>query len=512
MSSPFQQEWQSGNQTIAFPFSEGCQIPSDFIVDLRLFLSGTDLVEAYVSSVSYDETADAYTISFARKSDNALVLSGSVSRLPDSGGSRAGFKQSIASGAKVCLFTPGAGWDDPSWGGAGDWTVNLNFADSAIAPDRVNPGPSTFKGIFIDGDVPDESEWGGVQKIHAGYSVTFSENRNLLVAGGGIIDINAVGGSGDGFYPEDDAEAYLYYLNGASPDSRGNIRVDGIDCIRTFQPESGGAPVPATLQVNSDCLPCCPCGSYRNFSRSIGRRSAKLKDLCDRLTEYLDVSVTAYNDAIKILNERRRPLVAIRNIRVLGSKLVFSSQNLSVVPVFAYVQIRIEDEAYALGDAASSEAKTAILDTSPFSGNPILTIADDKDSLPALPFSVAERPTASVPGTNFGADDPTILLRIGSADTDGALRSIAPGEIVIHTLSFPDRAAALDLSGTEDGSLAAALPKLTFQTLAVYGTSKSYACSAEEYKAKTVENVPNPDEFESCETPFADQYTTVRIE
>ncbi len=513
-SSVFQQQWQTGNEQVAFPFVSGCALPAAFLADLRFFPTGTDVLDAYISSVEYDATADTYQIAFASAADNTVLLSGIVSRLPADGGSKVGSKQAIASGSQVCLFTPGRDWDNPSWGGAGDWTVSLGHADSAISPDLINPGPSTFKGIFIDGDVPNESEWGGgaVQRLYAGYNITFKPTgRSAQIDD--VISLSAIGGAGEGYEPvERPVLDYVAAIGGATPDSRGNLNFRGVDCLRVFQPRSGNDPVPATMQLNSDCLPCCSCASYRNFSRSIARRSAKLKDLSAALNLELENSVVAYNDAIAVINASRRPLVAIRNVRALASRLTFSSQNMSSVPVFAYTQVRVVSSLYPLGGTSVTEGHTRAIDLSAYLGNPADAVEADRASLPSLPFSVVERPLATIPSINFDVSEPLLLMCLGQPATDGSMVALAPGEVVEHTILFPDRAAAVELSGGVTGSLAAALPEFLFQTVAVYGASHSYACSAEAYRVKVVEKTVVPDEFESCELPFAENFETVRVQ
>jgi hypothetical protein len=511
----FQQEWLAGNEPVAFPFVSGCSLPSAFLLDLRFFPTGTDILDAYISTIQYNSTTDSYTIVFASAADNTSLLAGTISRLPADGGSRVGLKQVIASGSQVCLFTPGKDWDDPSWGGAGDWTSNLNYGDSAISPDLINPGPSTFKGIFIDGDVPDESEWGNgaTQHLFAGYNITFKASARSPQSQDDTISLSAIGGAGDGYWPTKKAVIdYVAVIGGARPDSKGNINMEGIDCLRVFQPRTGNDPVPATMQLNSDCLPCCSCGSYRKFSRSIGRRSAKLKDLCDALNQKLEDSVSAYNDAVAIINANRRPLVAIRNVRALASRLTFTSQNLCSVPVFAYTQLRVVSSLYGLGPASVTEGHTRVVPTSTYLDNPATTVEADRLLLPGLPFCVAERPLAGIPTVHFDITKPLLLLCLGQPATDGSMLPLAPGEVVQHTIHFPDRAAAVEISSGVAGSLAAALPEFQFQTVAVYGASHGYACSAEQYQAKVVESTAIPDEFETCDLPFASSFDTIRTQ
>lgn len=516
MSSRFQQEWLSQNGADSFPFSVGCTLPADLILDLRLFVFGSELVEVRLSSISYDSSSDSYGLLFSFVEDSSEALSGSISRTNPDGSPRTRQKQALSSDSATCLFTPGDSWHDPLWAGAGDWSVSLPNDEARILTDLVNPGPSTFKGIFIDGDVPVESSWGGgaVHKIFAGHNIKFGQIPGRSLSGDpDIIDINAVGGGGEG-YPEREPEVidYVAFIGGASPDSKGNVNVQGVDCLRVFRPvDEGGEIVPAIIQINSDCLPCCSCSSYRNFSRSIGRRSAKLKDLCNRLDEILQGSANAYNDAIDIINRNRKPLVVARNVRVLGSKITFSTQNLSSIPVFAYVQVHVVQSEYPLGEMASSEVNTVVVETASFGGNHHDAVAANKLLLPPLPFSPAERILAEIPETGFSQTGAAILLSIGSLSSDGDMAPLSPGEIVEHTILLPDRAAEMLVSGTAGGSAAAAFPELVFQTIAVYGASRCYACSADVHHVKVVERAVVEDELESCELNLADHFEALPV-
>lgn len=514
--TPSSQQWQTGNSSIAFPFRNGGTLPSSFIVDLRLFLSGTDVIDAFLSSVQYDATADSYTLSFAAISDNAVLLSGTVSRLPASGGSRQGQKQVIASGPRVCLFTPGAAWDDPSWGGGSDWTVAVPVHDGALLTDLVNPGPSTFKGIFIDGNVPDESLWGNgaTQTLKAGWSISFGEKgRRAPALNDDVVDINAIGGEGEGYAPAPSRIIdYLTNIHGATPDARGNLQIQGADCLRVFQPRLGTALIPATVQINSDCGPCCSCSSYQNFSRAIGRRSAKFKDLCNEVNRLLSNSTKAYNDAVGIINQNRRPMAVVRNVRALGSRLQFSVQNMSSVKIFAYIQLRIPVKGYDVGSPEPLEASMVQVDTAPYAGDPAAAVDAHRSTLEALPFNVAERPTATLPTANFDpTPTPSVLVCAGQLSSSGTMIPIEPGAVVQQTLFFPHCADAMAISGGTIGSLAAAYPEFLFQTIAVYGSSHCFACSAESYRAKVVAQEDVIDELESCELPVANYFNTVHV-
>lgn len=514
MDGNFQQEWQTSNSKSNFPFAQSNEIPQDFIVDLRLFTNGTSQLSAYISSIEYDHNADEYSITFSKPSDNLEILSGSIGRL-DNGSSRVGLKSVIAEGPIVCLFTVGSSWDDPSWGGEDSWTRSYSNSDTRISGDLVNPGPNTLRRIFIDGNVPPENEWrrGGSQKLVMGYNCEIGIARGRMpFIRSDVFDINCFGGAGAGYPPDDEAQKYVSSINGVAPSGDGNFLFIGNDCLRVTQPKTDAGIIPNTIQILSDCLPCCPCSEYMKVSRAIGRRSAKVKDECDRLQSILNSSVTAFNDAVATLNEMVRPLVAVRNVRALGSSLEFSVQNISSVSVFAYVAIRVEASNYPLGEIESNFAHVEIVDTSAHGGDVHVAVAAHKSTTDPLPYSQYERPDASIPSTNFSPAEPDVLLCIGQPRSDDGLFPISPGAVVECRIHFPDRALEMEDTEDETGSVAAALPSLSFSSLAVFGSSKSYACSAELYRVQIKRKVAAPDEFDDCERPLYGEFQSVLIE
>jgi len=63
---------------------------------------------------------------------------------------------------------------------------------------------------------------------------------------------------------------------------------------------------------------------------------------------------------------------------------------------------------------------------------------------------------------------------------------------------------------TPAGSVAAAHPIISFSSLAVYGASKSFACSADFYRAKVIENNLPQDGFDECGLPFGNDYRVIQ--
>lgn len=513
--SKFQQEWQTGNSLIGFPFSgENSDqfVPDDFIVDLRLFLTGTKIVKAFLSEIIYNHVDDTYSLSFSRTDTGVVVLQGTMSRVGNAN-SRAGSKQVISSAEKVCLFTPGLSWDTPSWGGADSWTKTFTSAEVPVSQDMVNPGPVTFRRIFIDGQVPDESLWprGGIQKIIGGYNIGIGLKTGRLIGSApDVFDISAIGGSGAGYPPQAERTIdYVATFNGQGPNQRGNFTIDALDCLRAFQPQTETDLIPSTVQLNSDCLPCCSCVEYRNSSRAIGRRSAKIKDLCDLLQQKLTESSTAYNIGVAAINRNRKPLAVVRNVRALGSSITFSVQSMSAIPIFVYVAMRIESSGYSLGSPSVSATNVMVIAGGPDIHSAVTT---HRPSLPAMPYDVSENPLAGIPESNFSSAPCNLLVCVGERRTSVGTFPISAGGLVEVKVEFPTIAAAIVGATTPAGSVAAALPRLSFESLAVFGSSRSFACSADSYRVQVANNDVAVDEFEACELPFANDFTTILVE
>ena len=513
--SRFQQEWQTANLDVAFPFAsrqEDGGLPTGFIVDLRLFLTGTEKIEADLSTVSYDHELDSYTLTFSDPVEGTVLIEGSIGRLSSSGSSIVGSKQCIASGAKVCLFTPGPVWDSPSWGGEDSWSLSFASKEARILSDQVNPGPSTLRRIFVEGSVPDESGWprGGVQKIIGGNNISLSFNGGRsIISVPDVIEIDAVGGGGMGYPTTGSAKIdYLATFKGKGPDTNGNVTIEGFDCLRVAQPKLGsGEPIPNTVQIESDCLPCCTCREYLNSSRAIGRRSAKIKDLCDLLASEMQNSANAYNLGVSAINKGRKPLVVVRSVRVGASTISFAVQNVTGIALYAYVAVRIEYSDFVLGGMTVSQPNVQIVDGG--GSNVHAAVLAHRETLQPMPFDVSENPLAGIPEVRFPAS-PATLLCVGEQKNDPGFFPIFPGGIVEVRLVFPEIEEAMAGATTPAGSVAAAHPIISFSSLAVYGASKSFACSADFYRAKVIENNLPQDGFDECGLPFGNDYRVIQ--
>lgn len=503
-------------------------MPTDLLVDLRLFLTGSTEVDVYLKNLSYDATADVYTLTFSDTATSTTLLTGQLSRLFPSGQTRVFKKATIAAGIKVALFTPGKLWDTPDWNGGGDWSKDWTPTESAIETSLVNPGPKTFRRIFIDGlPIPDEVDWpyGGTQRLTAGYNLQFGGDEGRIPSFSfanpelnGVVDLVCAPGLGLGFPPLPDVGAidYLATFNSQGPDNRGNINITPQDCLRLVRPRlEDGTPIPHRLQFASDCAPCCPCSEYLHVSRSIGRRSAKLKDLCNDLNDTKVGNATVYNDAVAEINAKRHPLVVVRNVRALGSHIIFTVQNMTDIPLFAYVAFNVVEAPHDFGSIALTQDNVVSVNQSGV-GTIYEAVENDRFNLPRLPFQESENPSATFPTLNFTSEFGQILLCVGEYTQSNHFSAISPGGMVEVNLFFPtvedDLEGLTDPDDVKSHSIAGMAPVLKFRSATVYGASLSYGCATDLYQCKIVEIPTEPDPFvDRCDTPFANHFRAVPV-
>lgn len=524
--SDFDQEWLSGHDGTAFPMREQVDIATNpldqrFLVDLRLFLSGYTEVDVYMSRVVYDDTADTYELSFSLKSTEVVVLQGTVPRLNLDGSSRVFKKQHIAQGLKVGLFTPGSAWDDPAWGGVNGWTQNFLWEDAAVEATQVIPGPQCLQRVFIDGEtIPPVSDWprNTVTKLIAGYNLDFSRGNSRIpispgqnIALADLTDLNCAPGLGQGFPPGGGAGplGYVATFNHKGVSDSGALVIALQDCLRIFQPQSGDQPIPNTLMLASDCIPCCPCSEYRKVVRAEGRRSAKIKDMCDEIAQLLTDSATVYNDAVAIINAKRPPMAIVRNIRLQGSHVQFTVANTSSTPIYAYVAFNTVSSLHAIGAPAiaGGQSHVTLVDQT---GTPDVYAAVNPHRLTVLPplvFDPAENPLAGFPMTHFSPEAGDLLLAIGQRTANLPFAPIPPGATVEVLVSFPDVETAIlsvpnpstpvGINEVINASLPMQLPRFKFRSIGVYGASHSYPCAGETYEVIVETVVPDQDIIKS---------------
>jgi len=346
-------EYLNENSERSYPFrsstADAAPIPLDFIVSLRLFLSANQEVNVYISEITYNSTADTYFLEFSN--DAGVVLDGTIDRT-DLGAPRKFKKTVLGSGQTVCLFTPGPLWDDPSWGGGGNWTENYTIADSVIETSAILPGPSPFRRMLIDGE---SDPRGGVwpldisQSLIGGYNVGLSIDRdqNTFTDDGGIL-IEAGAGLGLGYLPLEEETTLLPItrINEVTPDEFGNINLSAEDCLRVFTPVFNGLPIDNALQIESDCIPCCPCSSYSKMSASISRRSNNIKAQCETLASTQADAAMAYRLGMDYIILHRKNIIVsegiiTRDFILDSNSLIFTLQNRAAYPAYAYFSVVI---------------------------------------------------------------------------------------------------------------------------------------------------------------------------
>lgn len=431
------QEWLSGNREISFPFSEltlgsAAPPPKGLFLDMRVFIADCLEIQVYLSSLSL-ENGD-YTLVFNSCASGNVLFSGSIPQL-NGNASRAFLKQAIFDAESVVLFTPGPDWDK---GFTGNWTA----ASGLVEPTLVNPGPRPFQGFQINGKGP------AVFNLDGGCNFGFTQGKSLTPAvsptgaanAPAYWEFSAGGGLGAGYCPNPANAGYILSLGGALPDARGNVNLSANDCLRVGQMSLNGAPIPARLQVSSDCTPCCDCSNYRAMSRAIERLGAKIADAADKLCTALDGSSENYNSALK--NAAPVSMAGTRAIALNGvtDQVSLVVQNFSSVPVCVYVAV----SAAGISTIASETAGIVAL-----SGSVAASVAA-LAPMAAVPGQSAS--AATQPPAGFGNGTLFQVLASGSSP-------LPVGGFVAGVLQLTNLTADLSES-----------PVLTFQTIAVYGS------------------------------------------
>lgn len=348
------QEYLSENSQRNYPFRASINgvspaVPKGFILTLRLFITGDQETTAWLSEIIYTQNTDSYKLTFSNAA--GVILDGDISRL-DSGSSRNAKKSVIGSGQKVCIFTTGDLWDSPSWNEEGNWTITITEAGGLVEPACLLPGPATLRRIIIDGIA---DPLAGIypknvtQSIKGGYNVSLSLSNNLyLIENDGSITIEAGNGLGLGSLPLEEVDVTLCTINGVGPDSNGNVNLTAEDCLRVLVPMSGGQKIENTLQIESDCMPCCPCESYQRMSKSIERRANDIQSQCESIAAtQLDAAV-AYGIGDNYIKANKRspkqtPLVIARDIMVDKNTITFTIQNISNYSLYPYMSVTLFD-------------------------------------------------------------------------------------------------------------------------------------------------------------------------
>ncbi len=508
------QEWQQENSIRAYPFSESILnfdedsgLPRDFIVDLRFFPDRYTQSNVYLFKVEYNENTNQYTLEFRYYGDvEQTAIIGTVYRSGENNESIVG-KPLAISGApnnpySVCVFTPGKLWDPILTEGnqteyfwikevgqlEGGIYTKIFFDPQASSLDDsvINPGPRTIRRVFIDQSgqpLPPVSEWGKEveQKLVAGYNFEFTQNTET-----GAIILNARGGKGEG-YPDRDTDLVLLRINNTIADDENNVKIQPKGCLSKIERPSLGVQVGLegeqtenienTLQLFSDCLPCCGCDAYRAVSEAISRRSRLLKGVCDELLSMVAANAQLYNSAVIKINENRDPIVQIRNFRVYPKYFKISVQNVCPVPVYAHIGLNI-----VAGTVSSQEFR--IPNSSGYSE--INLIANSFSQLPPLA-------TTNKDYLNLNPEIPSgqyVYFVLGSESTTDIRQPIPAGKYTDLTFEYTGSLADLRDSGVT----------ISTQSNGIYGGQLNdldpptwvgtYGCKLDVYSARVEKDIP----------------------
>jgi len=321
------QEWLNENSVRNFPFTSSEDsslesLPQDFILDLKMFLSKSETYPAFIKKISFNSSTDSYYLEIALVSTNAVLISGAVGRL-DNGLQR--YRIVLGAGEAVAIITPGSGWHNPTYGLTNSWEKVFSPSNTLIEQSLTSLNPLVINRILIDpSDVADPLN--GAMPTDTPYTVTSGFNISLdiansnedfinsNVASGASLVIGAEEGAGLGFIPyiqpPDDLPT-VKTINGKGGDSEGNISFNIGDCIRISQPTVGinnPQPLPATLQLESDCVPCCGCKNFNQVVLNLKIKHARIIEMNNKLASISATAIAKYN-LIKSKFEARDPIV-----------------------------------------------------------------------------------------------------------------------------------------------------------------------------------------------------------
>lgn len=503
------QEWQQENAQRAFPFTESSRdvdaadaVPYGLIVDLKVFPETPSDNGMYLWAVTYAPSTDTYTFAFRYLHNEQEAIHASVTRT-DGGQSRVGTKVLLenlpAGDTSYCFLTPGPKWDEGAPGSlwvvtdtnsvhvGSQYTRYFSPTGATVDPNVIVPGSHSMRRVFIyePAGLPPVTSWGMnvLQKLKEGNNISLS-----LDSDGQTVLVNAIGGAGSG-YPDPESGSAILYVNGVMADpSDGSVRLSPQDCLNAVSKPMG---IDNTIQMLSDCIPCCGCNKYRAVSAAITRRSSKLKALCDYLSNMIIANAGLYNDAVDKINASRKPICRVRNVRVRESNFTVSVQNICTVPIYAHMAITMTDGSgisWANFSLASADAYAAHASLSP---------------LPPLPATSKDYDNTS-PDTPSGV----YSVFVSGADPSSGTKSIPPGGYM--DLTFNYNTASLGL-GASVFDLRDTGMQLHIESNGIYGAQKTYGCKKDSYDVKVI---PGPvTSRKSCDGSFVDEvsYKVVEI-
>ena len=507
------QEWQSSNLSRFFPFSEkisqvdpSITIPTDFFLDLVFFSDYYENNNAYISQIIYSSALDEYTITINYIFDNSVAISQSVPRTLNQS-SRVGQRICIRASHgslditgknnnySVCCFTPGPAWDriinDQD---TLDAISNLNKTESAIEESICTPSAKTLRRIFIDprpanpktntvytSPIPDRKNWGKefYQKIIQGSNLSIvkdTQDENTLIISARPNKNPIKGDQDDG----------IKFINDVGPVSeKGEFFLNTKDCLKKIEKPFDTielTKIDNHLQILSDCLPCCGCEKYRSISAAITRRSKKLQEICDTLSNMVLANTQLYNDAVAKINSSRTPITRIRNLRVYEDRFKVSVQNACVLPIYAQIGISI------IGGTGIEPNNFGIVeeDSSFYSGSP-----------PLLPLSFPQLTETSKDYLNLSPDVSGGFYRgfvCSSNSTSSNILPIAPGSYTDLTFYIKNTSLLVTGFDLRDNGL-----KITCESNGIYGGQYdgsgtswvgTYGCKKDKWCAKCDIGVP----------------------
>lgn len=505
------QEWQQENSIRAFPFSESIlnfdgdqALPRDFIVDLKFFPDRYTQESIYLYKVEFNSLTNQYILEFRYFGDvEQVAISGTLYRTGENNESLVGKKLAISGSSSnpysVCIFTPGKLWDPIFSEGlqseyfwieevgeenAGVYTkIFLNPLESALDNSVINPGPKTIRRVFIDSSsqpIPSSSLWGKEveQKLIAGNNIEFE--KNLVNS---VITIHSRGGAGDG-YPEKPDDLVLRSINSVTASANGEVNLAPEDCLYKIEKPPAGTQVGLegeqsenienTVQLFSDCLPCCGCDAYRAVSAAISRRSQILKGICDELTSMILANAQLYNNAVQKINEARDPIIRVRNFRVYQQYFKISVQNVCALPIYGHIGLSVIG-----GSAASQDFFIPVGGSGYSEENLIRTNFSDLTPLPPTTKDYINQ-NPEIPAGLF------LYYVLGVQSTTSIAEPIAPGSYTDLTFMY---------SGSID--LRSSGLTIRVESNGIYGGQRNgddwtgtYGCKKDVYSAKVVEDAP----------------------
>jgi len=182
-----------------------------------------------------------------------------------------------------------------------------------------------------------------------------------LAVDGSRVAMSAIAGAGAGLVPSDcEPDGLLRTINGAGPDTAGNVDILLKDCYRCAIPyiDYGMTSVtfsPYTLQLINDCYSCCDCEDYDRVYNGMNRLYNRGKNIGNRFRSILGgptLPEPGYNELRNDMEDERRKreipsmLLFLRPSTgfVMGVQVVFRNNRAGVALNLAQMdaELRVE--------------------------------------------------------------------------------------------------------------------------------------------------------------------------